>query len=188
MIRSVSTPGRRSRRGGVTMVVREKRIGDCSEPPRRRGRVLRRRRRSAPEGLGSDEKAGTGRGLSRLARPGLRAGAGRVRRAPDGGFRGARARGAAGLRRMVPGRIWFAARPGLAAWVHADTEDGLTGSNCAQVSNSCDQRLASSQCAELVTVGSSRPPGGNIAMSDLALGGKGRTKCATHSTRGAAVC
>jgi len=41
---------------------------------------------------------------------------------------------------MVPGRIWFVACPGFAAWVHADAEDGLTGSNCTQVSNSSDQR------------------------------------------------
>jgi hypothetical protein len=41
---------------------------------------------------------------------------------------------------MVPGRIRFAARPGLAARVHAQAKDGLTGSNYALVSNSSDQR------------------------------------------------
>jgi len=59
---------------------------------------------------------------------------------PPGGFRDARPGGALGLRSMVPDRIRCPARRGFAAWVHADAEDGLTGSNCAQVCNSSDQR------------------------------------------------
>jgi len=69
----------------------------------------------------------------------VRAGPGRVRQASPGGFRDAR-RGVAGSRPVVPDRIRFAAFPGFAARVHADAEDRLTGSNCAQACNSSDQR------------------------------------------------
>jgi hypothetical protein len=74
------------------------------------------------KGLSFDEEANTGRGFSRLALPGLRAGQGGFRQG-RGAFRD---RWPCGVRSLAHAGNQFAFRLEITAVVYADTEDYLT--------------------------------------------------------------